>query len=201
MSPMKRLTAMFALAAVLSSLLQGCAPVVIGGTAMGVSVVHDRRDSATVLDDKKIVFQIQGQISEDKSLGEHASIGVTSYHRVVLLIGQAETPEIKARIAAIARAAPKVKRVVDEVSIGPRSSLGDESNDAYLTSQVKLALFSIEIVDFDPSRIKVVTEQKVVYLMGLVTAEEATATVEKARYVKGVKRVVRLFENYTQPKS
>ena len=201
MKPMKRLIAIIALAAALPALLQGCAPVVIGGTAMGVSVLHDRRDSATVLDDKKIVFHIQGQISEDKSMGEHASVGVTGYNRVVLLTGQAETPAIKARIAAIAQAAPKAKRVVDELRVGPRPSLGVESNDAYLTSQVKFALFGIEIADFDPTRIKVVTAYEVVYLMGLVTAEEATATVEKARYVKGVKRVVRLFENYIQPKS
>ena len=201
MRSMKRLIAMIALAIALPSLLQGCAPVVIGGTAMGVSVLHDRRDSSTVMDDKRIKFQILGQISEDKSLGEHASVGVTGYNRVVLLTGQAETPAIKARIAAISRDAPKVKRVVDELRVGPRPSLGVESNDAYLTSQVKFALFGIEIADFDPTRIKVVTAYEVVYLMGLVTAEEATATVEKARYVKGVKRVVRLFENYIQPKS
>ncbi len=194
MISMKRFITLIALAVALASLLQGCAPMIIGGTAMGVSMLHDRRDSATVLDDKQIVFHIQGQISEDKSLGEHASIGVTSYNRVVLLTGQAETPAIKARIAAIAQAAPKVKRLVDEVSVGPRASLGEESNDAYITSQVKVALFSIQITDFDPSRIKVVTEQKVVYLMGLVTAEEAAATVEQARYVSGVKQVIRLFE-------
>lgn len=201
MNSMKRLIAVIALAAVPPALLQGCAPVVIGGTAVGVSVLHDRRDPATVLDDKNIVFKIHGRISGDKSLGEHASVGVTSYNRVVLLTGRAETPEIKARIAAVAKDAPKVKRVVDEVRIAPRSSLGEESNDAYLTSQVKLALFSIEIADFDPTRIKVVTDHRVVYLMGLVTAEEAAAAVEQARYVKGVKRVVRLFEHYIQPES
>jgi len=192
---------MVLLAAALPALLQGCAPVVVGGTAVGVSVLHDRRDSSTVLDDKNIAFKIYSQLSDDTALGEHSSVGVTSYNRVVLLTGQAETSAVKARIDAIAQAAPKVKRVVDELHIGPRPSLGQESNDAYITSQVKLTLFGIEMPDYDPTRIKVVTAYGVVYLMGLVNSAEADATVEKARYVKGVKRVVRLFEHYVAPES
>ena len=52
----------------------------------------------------------------------------------------------------------------------------------------------IDLESFDASRVKVVTENNVVYLMGLVTPAEASAAVEKARWVDGVAKVVKVFE-------
>lgn len=197
---MKRMIGIIALAATLPVALPACAPAFIGGTAVGVSVIHDRRDSATVIEDQKIELQALSKISEDKSLGEHSSVGVTSYNRVVLLTGTAETEDVKNRIGAILRGYPQVVRIVDEIAIAPRPSLQQESNDAFLTSRAKLSLFELSFPDFDPSRIKVVTDHEVVYLMGLVTAEEAAAVVKQVRYVPGIKRVVKIFD-YIQPQS
>lgn len=180
--------------------LQGCGAAVVGGAAVGVSVIHDRRSAGTVLDDEKIEMQTRGRISEDKALAEHSSVGITSYNKVVLLTGQTNTEQAKTRIEDLTRKVPLVQRVVNEIQILPTAGLTDEGEDAYITSKVKLALFDLKIEDFDPTRVKVVTEQNVVYLMGLVTEEEATAVVEKVRYVNGVKRVVKIFE-YIQPQS
>ena len=56
------------------------------------------------------------------------------------------------------------------------------------------ALIGLKIEGFDPTRVKVLTNQGTVYLMGLVTRQEAAASVEKARFVNGVLKVVKLFE-------
>ena len=48
--------------------------------------------------------------------------------------------------------------------------------------------------DFDPSRVKVVTERGVVYLMGLINEQEGDAVTSTVRRVNGVQRVVKLFE-------
>jgi osmotically-inducible protein OsmY len=84
--------------------------------------------------------------------------------------------------------------VVNEVSIGPSASIARESEDTLITSKVKFALTKIDRPDFDPTRVKVVTETGIVYLMGLLTPEEAEAVVSKARYVGGVEKVVKIFE-------
>ncbi len=179
-------------------LIQACAPVVVGGAAVGASMLHDRRDSMRILDDEKTELQILATIGEDQELSEHSSIGVTSYNGTVLLTGQVRDEALRTRITDIAHKQSKTVRVVDETTIGARLSLANDSNDAYLTSRVKLVLFELELPDLDPTRIKVVTENEVVYLMGLVTQEEAAAVVEKARFVRGVERVVKIFE-YIQP--
>ena len=175
-------------------LLQACAPVVVGGAAVGASVLHDRRPAKVVLTDEQNELRVYSRIGEEQELAEQTSVGVTSYNAVVLLTGQAQTPRQKARVEEIAAAVPDVKRVVNEIQISNGASLVSESHDVYLTSRVKLALFDLDLPDFDPTRVKVVTEQDVVFLMGLVTPQEADAVVEKVRYVDGVKRVVKVFE-------
>jgi len=184
----------FSLVLLLPLLLQACAPVVVGGAAVGVSVLHDRRPAEVVLADEKTELGILAAIGEDKSLYQHSSVGITSYNRVVLLTGQADSPKVSGRIRDIADNSPEVRRVVNEIQVADNANPLSSGHDIYLTSRVKLALFDLDLPNFDPSRVKVVTEQDVVYLMGLLTPDEAAAVVEKVRYVDGVKRVVKIFE-------
>ena len=46
----------------------------------------------------------------------------------------------------------------------------------------------------NPLHVKVVTENGVVYLLGIVTEGEANAAVEVARTTGGVRKVVRIFD-------
>ena len=177
------------------TLLQGCmGAVLVGGAAATGAVIHDRRSAEASMDDTAIEFRLANLASEDQDLLDHTHVSATSFNRVLLLTGEAESDVYRARYLALARQVPKVKRIVDEIQIGPEATLSQVSNDSYITSRVKLALFDVQLEDFDPSRVKVVTELGVVYLMGLVTRAEADAVVEKVRYVPGVQRVVKVFE-------
>ncbi|HXK55805.1 MAG TPA: BON domain-containing protein [Gammaproteobacteria bacterium] len=178
----------------LAVVLQGCGAMLVGGAATGAAVIHDRRSAGAVLDDKNLQFKIHAAVSSDAELSKHTNLSVTSYNYAVLLTGQAENSDYRERLVEVARNTPLVKRVIDQIEIGASSSLSQEAHDAYLTAKVKLELLNISLPSFDPTRVKVVTELNVVYLMGLVTQEEAAAVVEKARYIKGVERVVKIFE-------
>ena len=182
------------ISALLIALLQGCAAAVVGGAATGTSVAHDRRSAGTMMDDEVIEMKILTGSMQDEDLRKHTDISATSYNYVVLLTGRADTVEHRNRFVELARYTPMVKQIISEVEIGPASTLTETSKDTYITSKVKLALFDIKLEGFDPSRVKVVTENGVVYLMGLVRPAEAHEVVEKARYVKSVKRVVKAFE-------
>ncbi|RNE94366.1 BON domain-containing protein [Marichromatium sp. AB32] len=177
-----------------SSLLGGCGALVVGGITVGAAALYDRRPYYVVIDDQQIEMNAISAIQQDRELQDHARISVTSYNYTVLLTGQAERAELARRAADKVRRLAKVQRVVDEITIGPRVSLARKSEDAYLTSRVKLALTKVDLEDFDATRVKVISEDGVVYLMGLVSPAEADAATEKARYVRGVKRVVKLFE-------
>lgn len=178
----------------ISSVLVGCAPVLIGGAAVGVATIHDRRPYYVVIDDEDIELSAMSVISGDPGLSSGSRIAVTSYNRKALLTGQADSEELANRAGDLVSRLQKVERVINEVAVGPAITLTQKSDDVVLTSRSKLALADIAMPGFDPTRVKVVTEDGVVYLMGLVSPAEADAATEKVRYVPGVKRVVRLFE-------
>lgn len=193
----RRSPAPWALVVLLGSVLSltGCAAVLVGGAAVGTAaVIHDRRDYTDILKDQELEISAARALRRDPLVSANSRISVTSYNRKVLLTGQARDTEVAARATELVSGIPKVELVIDEVAIGPNISVTQESQDAWLTSQAKLALAKVELPDFDPTRVKVVTEDAVVFLMGLVSPEEGDAAADQVRYVPGVKRVVKLFE-------
>ncbi len=184
----------------LIGLLQGCAAVMLGGAAAtGVSVIHDRRSAGTVLDDQGIELKTQQALHDDAITRDNTDISATSYNYLVLLTGQANNEEASRQAADAVSRIAKVKRVVNEVSVGPSATLTEEASASYITSDAKLSLFKVKVPTFDPSRVKIITEKNVVYLMGMVTREEADAVVAQVRYVNGVSRVVTVFEYIQAP--
>jgi osmotically-inducible protein OsmY len=180
--------------ALLGSAFQGCVPIVVGGAATGVSVAHDRRTAGTILDDQSIELKVSQRLAARSEFAEHSRVEVTCYNNAVLLTGRAETPDLSAQIATMVGQIGGVRRVINEIEIGYPASFGRDSEDTYITTKVKTQLFKVNLAGFDPTRVTVVTSNGVVYLLGLVTEPEATAAVNEARIVSGVRKVVRAFE-------
>lgn len=174
--------------------LSGCAPLIVGGAMVGASAIYDRRPSQVVLEDQQIELTAIHQLLQDPAIQGHSRIAVTSYNRTVLLTGQAESADVVRQAIDHVSRLPKVARVIDELTVGPNTDLMRQSEDVYITSRAKLAMTAVDLPEFNATRIKVVTENGVVYLLGLVSPAEADAATEQVRYVPGVKRVVKLFE-------
>ncbi|MCB1779042.1 MAG: BON domain-containing protein [Candidatus Competibacteraceae bacterium] len=175
--------------------LSGCAGLLVGGTAVGVSVAHDRRTTGMVVDDQTIELKLYDMLN--KRLPPGNQISITSYNGTVLLTGQTVSDTARWQAEDIARnfREPPVRIVHNELIIGPPVPLSVQSSDALLTTKVKTALFQINYISgFDPTRVKVVTHRAVVYLMGLVRRNEANAVADVTSQVGGVQQVVTLFE-------
>ena len=171
--------------------VQGCAPLVIGaGVGAGIFVSEDRRSSGTMLEDQVIERKISNLISE--TYESQARVGVTSYNRVVLLVGQVPSETAKNDIGLMALETQNVRTVQNEIAIAGTSSFVSRSGDALLTSKVKTRLMNSE--DVSANNVKVVTNNDTVYLMGLVTRAEAAAATQTAATTSGVQRVVKVFE-------
>jgi osmotically-inducible protein OsmY len=182
---------MFAMLTATSVLLSGCVPLVIGAAAGGTAlVIADRRSVGAQADDEAIELKIANNIGA--GFGDRVHVNVTSYNGIVLLTGEVPTQELKTQIEDIARTTAKVRRVHDELVVGPVSSIGSRTNDSYITSKVKARF--VEENKFPANLVKVVTERQVVYLMGLVHRSEADAAAQIAATTSGVVRVVKLFE-------
>jgi len=172
-------------------LAQGCAPAVVAGATTGAVAAHDKRTVGAFIDDANIEAKSRSILYNEKTL-EDAHINVTSINGVALITGEAPTEEAAALILEKIRAINGVRRTVNQIQISPASSFGSRTKDTWITSKVKTSLVAEERVD--STRVKVVTESTVVYLMGLIRQEEGRFAAEAARKVKGVTKVVKLFE-------
>lgn len=171
----------------------GCAGVVAGGAA-AVSVAHDRRTAGTVVEDESIEMKAVAELDR-RGISARSHLNVTSYNRSVLICGEVPDEATRQQAEAAVRRVAEVRQVFNEAAILPASTLASRSNDTWLTTRAKTALFNVDgIRDFDPTRVKVVTERGIVYLMGLVSSAEAESVTAAVRSVPGVQKVVRLFE-------
>ncbi|MDH5435128.1 MAG: BON domain-containing protein [Gammaproteobacteria bacterium] len=173
-------------------LLNGCAGIMVTGAATGAIAANDQRSIGTFVDDEGIELKAREQWLSDDEMFDKSHINFTSINRVVLVTGEAPTEELRDRIISMVKNISNVRRVHNEVNIAAPSSLITRSGDTYITSKVKIQIFRLESID--ATRVKVVTENGVVYLMGLVTRDEGYQSAEAASKVSGVQRVIKIFE-------
>lgn len=184
---MKKLMGIFLIAISMSA----CIPaIMIAGGATGVMAIHDRRTTGVQADDEGIEWKALQRVPQKYAEVSHTNY--TSYNARVLITGEAPNESVRQGIGDAVLAIDGVKEIFNELVIGNNSSLVSRSNDSYITSKIKTKF--VEIEGLSANHVKVVTEAGVVYLMGLVTANEAHLATEAARVVGGVKKVVSLFE-------
>ena len=170
----------------------GCAVTAVGAGAAGVTAAVDRRTTGTLIDDEVIEIKSIAALSEDTELWEQAHFNVTSYNGIALLSGEAPTDSLKTRAGKIVASVRKVRHVYNEVVVAGPSSMLARSNDGYLSAKVKSALLAADGIQ--ANHVKVVTEAGTVFLMGLLSRQEAETATDITRRVSGVQRVVKLFE-------
>jgi osmotically-inducible protein OsmY len=171
--------------------LGACAPLLIGGAAVGGAMMYaDRRSSGTLIEDQAIELKAARRAGEVMS--ERAHINVTSYNRIVLITGEVPVEGDRTIVEQAVAKVENVRSVANELAVAPASSFGARSQDTVLTSKVKATF--VDAKDLQANAIKVVTERAIVYLMGKVTEREATRAATLARSISGVQKVVRVFE-------
>lgn len=185
-----KLTLKLLAALVLASQISACVPVVVGGAAAGGVMAADRRTTGTYVEDENIELKAAKDIYS--SLGEEAHVNITSFKGNVLLTGEVPDENAKTKAGDMILAIENVRSLTNELTIGPKTSISSRTNDAYLTSKVKAQFVSEN--RFPANYVKVVTENGIVYLLGLVTQKEADSAAEIARNTSGVSKVVKVFE-------
>jgi len=168
-------------AAALAASLSACAPLIIGGAALGTMITLDRRTSGAQLDDESIEIRADSRLHD--AFGDRAHININSFNRQVLLTGEVPNEAAKQTAEQVVSRVDNVKGVVNELSVMGSTTLTQRSSDT---------------LDLYVSAFEVVTERGTVYLMGRVTQREADRATQMVRTIAGVQRVVRIFETISE---
>ncbi|QVM90531.1 BON domain-containing protein [Pseudomonas entomophila] len=173
--------------------LSGCSSVL---TSTRNSPIEDDRGTRTIgskIDDSLIETKVSVNIAKaNPELDKGSHIVVSSYNGVVLLAGQTPRADLKSLAEQTASQVQRVKKVHNELQVIQPSSILARNNDAWLTTKIKTQMLTDESVP--SSRIKVITENGIVYLLGLVRQQEANAATNVVQGVSGVQKIVKLFE-------
>jgi osmotically-inducible protein OsmY len=173
-------------------LLQGCPAVLLSGVGTAAVVADDRRTTGVFVEDQNIELKVANEIGKKYGVTNGVDVRGTSFNRFVLLNGEVPNEEIRNDIGAIAAAVENVRNVQNEIQVGPPTTTQQKAADSATTSKVKTNLLKSR--DIQTNHVKVLTRDNVVYLMGLLSSEEADTATEIARTTGGVEKVVRVFE-------
>ncbi len=177
--------------------LTGCVPaVIVAGTAVGATIggaiIYDKRSLKTQMHDRDASQTAQNLINHDRKLRDRSHISVATYNHIGLMVGQAQTPALRKRAFQLVSKIKYFRRIYNEVTIAGSTSEVQRANDDLMTGKVKAALLTAKGVH--SNQIKVVTENSVVYLMGIVSKKQAKIAANVARRVSGVRKVVMVFQ-------
>lgn len=171
-------------------LLQGCAALAVGAAAVGVGSVTDPRTIGSQIDDQTIEMKANAKLGNNAQLSDYR-LRVVSYDQKALLIGQVASADLRQLAEEVISDTNGIERIFNQIRIGSSASFGTQTNDAWITSQVKVKLAANDEVN--ATDVKVVTENGEVFLMGIVGNNQADKAVDIARNVKGVARVIKAF--------
>ena len=178
------------IAALLVSQLSACGVLAVGGVAAGASIMADRRTPGVQAIDNGIEMEANAALS--KKFGDNAHINVTSFNQKVLLTGEAKDADIKGEANAYVKSMKNARTVCNEIVIGPNSTYTARANDSYLESKIKAQMI---FTDKLPSNsMSIVAEGTSVYLMGILTQNEADLAKKVASNANGVKDVYVYFD-------
>jgi osmotically-inducible protein OsmY len=176
----------------LSTILQGCAVATVVAVTAGVTMVADRRSFSKQIDDQTIEFTAHNELAKQKALSNNTNLHVVSMNGTVLIVGQAPNSYLRELAIKTVQGVSDIVSIHNQIRIGSITAVTTQSNDIWLTSKVKSALLAAE--DVHAKDIKVITENSEVFLLGLVTKEEAEIVVEITRNISGVSQVFKAFE-------
>ena len=172
-------------------------PAIILVSMLGLTACsgHERRSTGTVINDQSLEYDVISNIRNDPSFSEADHIKVEVHLGVVLLAGETVSEENKALATQLAERPRLTERVVNDLKVGERIGFGGKLDNSWLSTKVNSILVTKNpLPGNDAARIKVVSSQNTVYLMGIVTREEGDIIAEIVRNIGGVEKVVKIFD-------
>lgn len=166
----------------------------LGGVWTGASLVYDRHNVYKQLNDYEILVDITNALYVDKQLkSPGCSLDIAVFNGDALIAGHVPTAELFDLVRSRLSTVRGYKRLYNEIKLNQSSSHTLE--DSWITTKIRSQIFADASID--PKSFKVITSDRIVYLMGEVHPEQGKKVIYIASNMAGVVRVVTLLRYYT----
>ncbi|WP_444677295.1 BON domain-containing protein [Halomonas sp. E19] len=172
--------------------LGGCTTVTGVANPGTIDENYGKRTLGAQVEDESIETKISHNLRRsDARLGD-ARINVDSYNGIVLLTGQVPSEELKRRATEVALEVRNVRDVHNELSVAANLPASQRMSDTWINTRIRTSLAADQSID--TTRLRFVTENASVYVMGIVTRSEADRIVNAIANIGGVQRIVKVFD-------
>jgi len=158
----------------------------------GANLVHDRYYVTSALKDQHISLMASQALSNSPEFKDNCSISVATCNKIVLLTGHTKSWTLWKRARQKVARISGIRRIYNYIKVRKKLKTAEYLKDAWITTKIRTKIISN--FDVDPRKIKVVTDNGTVYLMGCMPREQANMIVKMAKNTNGVKCIKRLFE-------
>ncbi|MGL6261617.1 BON domain-containing protein [Vibrio sp. WXL210] len=171
--------------------LAGCAGLFVAGAATTANIATDTRSTSEIWRDNNIEFEV-ASITNQQPYVERVRVSSSSHRGTVVLMGQSQEEDLVANLIDEVQSIEGVTMVYNQIRDKAPLSVSGISRDSWLTTKVKSALLTEK--KLNGIKVKVITEDEEVFLLGSVSHQHADIATEIARNISGVKKVVRAFQ-------
>jgi osmotically-inducible protein OsmY len=175
--------------------LTGCGPLVLGGAAVGATVVAQDRPVKGAISDTAIHASIDKKLFEF-SVDIFQQVDISVVEGKVLLTGIVPEPQDRIDAARLAWQADGVVEVINEIEVKDKSTLSDAARDSWITTKLRSKITFDEQISSINYTIDTVNQK--IYLSGIAQSQaELDRVIAYARaidYVRGVIPYVRVKE-------
>jgi len=189
---MKRRVKFTLLMSVVLAAISGCTSILEATNDKPIELNPGKRTLGAIIDDEQLETVAQVNINKTDPALAQSHINTVAFNGIILLTGQVPTNQLRIKAGETAKKIHGVRQVFNEIQVQGTTSFLSRTNDSWLTTKVKSTLVSHK--DVASGRIKVVTEDGVVYLLGLLSQMEADKAAQVVSNIGGVQKVVKAVE-------
>lgn len=163
----------------------------------GATLVYDRHHVYKKMDDYRLGAEAGHALFDDQLFKQKGcSIDLAVFNGDILLAGHVPTAKLRQEAVRRVSALSGYRRIINQldVSAQPNSTL----EDSWITAKIRSYIFAD--AEIDPHAFKVITSDRIVYLMGDVRPQQAERVINIAKSTEGVERVVKLLKYYNLSK-
>lgn len=172
--------------------LNACVTIIDATTDEPIRPDPNERSFGGYLDDKQLKTIVAVNLKKASAALDEAHINVHVYNAVILLTGEVQSHEQRDLAGKTARDVTRVRQVYNELQVQPRSKFMDRTVDNIMQTKIKTKLLLNK--DIDSGKVKVIVEDDIAYLMGLLTRVQTEKITDVVRKQPGIKKVVRAIE-------
>ena len=170
----------------------GCVRMLAPASEQLLDRNHGTRTLGSRIEDQSIEYKARINLYRSGGTSRNSRIKIISFNGRVLMTGQVPDDDARKAAEKVVRNIRHVREVHNELTLSGAVGWLARLNDTWLTAKTKTRLLLHQSTP--GRRTKVVTESGVVYLMGLVTRQEAQEIISRVQRVYGVQKIIKVLE-------